>query len=144
VAKARDAKLAANWVITNLFGALNKRGLGMSESPVSAANLGALLDLMGDGTISGRIAKDVFEDMMETGRDAGSIVEKEGLRQITDEGEIEAAVDAQIAANPEQAQEVRDGKEKTIGWFMGQVMKATGGKANPKLVNEMLKRKLSG
>ena len=144
VARGRDANLAANWVITNLFGALNKRGLGITESPVSAANLGALLDLMGDGTISGRIAKDVFEDMMETGRDAGTIVAQEGLRQITDEGEIEAAVDAVIADHPDQAQEVRDGNEKTIGWFMGQVMKATGGKANPKLVNEMLKRKLSG
>jgi aspartyl-tRNA(Asn)/glutamyl-tRNA(Gln) amidotransferase subunit B len=142
VARERDAKLAANWVLTNLFGALNKRGLGIPESPVPAANLGALLDLMGEGTISGRIAKDVFEDMMETGRDPGTIVAEKGLRQITDEGEIEAAVDAVIAANPGQAQEVRDGKEKTLGWFMGQVMKATGGKANPKLVNEMLRRKL--
>ena len=144
VAQGRDAKRAANWVITNLFGALNKRGLGIPESPVSAGNLGALLDLMSDGTISGRIAKDVFEDMMETGRDAGSIVAEEGLRQITDKSEIEAAVDAVIAANPDQAHEVRNGKEKTIGWFVGRVMKATGGKANPKMVNEMLRRKLSG
>jgi aspartyl-tRNA(Asn)/glutamyl-tRNA(Gln) amidotransferase subunit B len=144
VARGRDAKLAANWVITNLFGALNKRGLGIPDSPVPAANLGALLDLMGDGTISGRIAKDVFEDMMETGRDAATIVAVEGLRQITDVGEIEAAVDAVITAHPDQAREVREGKEKTLGWFMGQVMGATDGKANPKLVNEMLKRKLSG
>ena len=144
VARGRDAKQAANWVISNLFGALNKRGLAIPESPVPAANLGALLDLMGDGTISGRIAKEVFEDMMETGRDAGSIVADKGLRQITDEGEIEAAVDAVIAAFPDQAQEVRDGKEKTLGWFVGQVMGATDGKANPKLVNEMLREKLSG
>ncbi|MCH7487958.1 MAG: Asp-tRNA(Asn)/Glu-tRNA(Gln) amidotransferase subunit GatB [Proteobacteria bacterium] len=143
-ARGRDAKQAANWVITNLFGALNKRGLGIAESPVSAANMGALLDLMGDGTISGRIAKDVFEEMMETGREAGSIVAEKGLRQITDKSEIEAAVDAVIAANPDQARDVRDGKEKTIGWFVGRVMKATGGKANPKMVNEMLRRKLSG
>ena len=143
-ARGRDAKLAANWVITNLFGALNKRGLGITESPVPAGNLGALLDLMGDGIISGRIAKDVFEEMMETGRDPASIVADKGLRQITDTSEIEAAVDAVIAANLDQAQEVRDGKEKTIGWLMGQVMKATGGKANPKLVNEMLKPETLG
>ena len=144
VARGRDAKRAANWVITNLFGTLNKRGLGIAECPVSAGNMGALLDLMDDATISGRIAKDVFEEMMETGRDAGSIVAEEGLRQITDMSEIEAAVDAVIAANPDQAHEVREGKEKTIGWFVGQVMKATGGKANPKMVNEMLKERLKG
>ncbi|MCH7833348.1 MAG: Asp-tRNA(Asn)/Glu-tRNA(Gln) amidotransferase GatCAB subunit B, partial [Proteobacteria bacterium] len=96
------------------------------------------------GTISGRMAKDVFEEMMATGKDAADIVEEQGLEQITDGAEIEAAVDKVIAENPDQAADVRDGKEKTIGWFVGQVMQATGGKANPKMVNELLRKKLSG
>ena len=144
VANGRDPKLAVNWVTGNLFGALNKAGLQITESPVAPESLGELLDLVEDGTISGRMAKDVFEEMMATGKDAADIVEEKGLEQITDGAEIEAAVDRVIAENPDQAQDVRDGKEKTIGWFVGQVMQATGGKANPKMVNELLRKKLSG
>ncbi len=140
----RDPKIAANWVISNLFGALNTAGVSISESPVSADHLGALTDLIADQTISGRIAKEVFEIMFETGRDPGDIVEEKGLKQITDSGAIEAAVNAAIAANPEQAQEVRDGNDKAIGWFVGQIMKATQGKANPQMVNTLIKGKLSG
>ena len=142
VARGRDAKTAANWVISNLFGALNRKGLSIAESPVSAENLGRLLDLIAADTISGRIAKEVFEVMVETGGDAGSIVEEKGLRQITDTAEIEAAIDKVIAENPDQVAKFRGGNEKIAGWFVGQVMKATGGKANPKLVGELLKEKL--
>ncbi len=141
-ANNRDAKTTANWVTGNLFGALNKKGLSITESPVSAGALSKLLDLVADGTISGRQAKEVFEDMFETGKDAAAIVAEKGLKQITDEAEIEAAVDKIIAANPDQASQVKDGNEKTIGWFVGQVMQATGGKANPKMVNEILRKKL--
>ncbi len=141
VAKGRDGKLAANWVTTELFGALNKSGKEIAESPVSAAHLGKLIDLISNGTISGRIAKDVFAIMFETGGDPEKIVEERGLKQVTDTGAIEAAIDAIIAANPDQAREVRE-KPKTFGWFVGQVMKATGGKANPAAVNEILKKKL--
>ncbi|MEK9662718.1 MAG: Asp-tRNA(Asn)/Glu-tRNA(Gln) amidotransferase subunit GatB, partial [Alphaproteobacteria bacterium] len=130
-AEGRDAKQAANWLTTNLFGHLNAAGKGIAESPVSAAQLGELLDLMADGAISSRIAKDVFEEMFATSKNPGAIVEEKGLKQITDTGAIEAAVDAAIAANPGQAVEVRGGNDKAIGWFVGQVMKATGGKANP-------------
>ena len=144
VANGRDPKLAVNWVTGNLFGALNKAGLQITESPVAPESLGELLDLVEDGTISGRMAKDVFEEMMATGKDAADIVEEKGLEQITDGAEIEAAVDRVIAENPDQARDVRDGKEKTIGWFVGQVMQVTGGKANPKMVNELLRKKLSG
>ena len=142
VARGRDAKAAANWVISNLFGALNRKGLGIAESPVSAENLGRLLDLIAADTISGRIAKEVFEVMVETGGEPGSIVEEKGLRQITDSAEIEAAVGKVIAENPDQVARFRGGNEKIAGWFVGQVMKATGGKANPKLVGELLKEKL--
>ena len=142
VAKGRDAKAAANWVITNLFGALNAKGVGIADSPVSAADLGALIDLIGDGTISGRIAKDVFEIMVETGNDAASIVADQGLEQVTDTGEIEPIVDGLIADNAKQVQQYRGGNEKVIGWFVGQVMKATQGKANPQMVNDVLRKKL--
>lgn len=141
VAKGRDGKLAANWVTTELFGALNKSGKEIAESPISAAHLGKLIDLISNGTISGRIAKDVFAIMFETGGDPEKIVEERGLKQVTDTGAIEAAIDAIIAANPDQAREVRE-KPKTFGWFVGQVMKATGGKANPAAVNDILKKKL--
>ena len=144
VARGRDAKLAANWIAGNLFAALNKLGLGIEDSPVSAASLGELLDLMSDGTISGRIAKEVFDGMVESGAAPAAIVADQGLEQITDAGAIEAFVDAAIAAGPDQAAEVRSGNDKAIGWFVGQVMKATGGKANPKMVNELLREKLKG
>jgi aspartyl-tRNA(Asn)/glutamyl-tRNA(Gln) amidotransferase subunit B len=121
---------------------LNTRGLGIADSPVAPGNLGRLIDLIADGTISGRIAKDVFDAMVETGADPFAIVKDKGLEQITDEGVIEAAVEAVVAANPDKADEVRAGKTKLIGWFVGQVMQATGGKANPRTVNAMLARKL--
>ena len=144
VAAGRDAKKAANWVINDLFGALNKAGLAIADSPVSAENLAKLLTLIDDGTISGKIAKDVFDIMWETSGDPDKIVEEKGLKQITDTGAIEAAVDEIIAGNPEQADEVRGGNDKAIGWFVGQVMKATQGKANPQQVNQLLREKLKG
>lgn len=144
VAKGRDGKLAANWVITNLFGALNKLGKGIDESPVSAQNLGKLVELISNDTISGRIAKDVFEIMIETGDDPEKIVEEKGLKQITDTGAIEAAIDEIIAANQDKVEEIRGGKDKMLGWFVGQVMKATQGKANPGMVNKLLRDKIMG
>lgn len=144
VAKGRDGKLAANWVITNLFGALNKAEVGIADSPVTAENLGKLIDLISDDTISGRIAKDVFEIMIETGGDPEKIVEEKGLKQITDTGAIETAIDEVIAANPDKVEEIKGGKEKMLGWFVGQVMKATGGKANPGMVNKLLRDKILG
>jgi aspartyl-tRNA(Asn)/glutamyl-tRNA(Gln) amidotransferase subunit B len=138
----RDPKLAANWVTGELFGALNRSGLELAEAPVDAAKLGGLLDLVADGTISGRIAKEVFEAMWETGRTAADIVEQKGLKQISDEGAIAAIVDRLVADNPEQAEQFRAGNEKVIGWFVGQVMKATQGKANPGVVNRLLRERL--
>jgi len=142
VATGRDAKTAANWVTGALFGALNRLDLAITESPVTAADLGRLLDLITDGTISGRIAKDVFDAMVETGKGPATIVEEKGLRQITDTGAIEAAIDGIIAANPDQIAQFQGGNEKVMGWFVGQVMKATQGKANPQTVNELLRHKL--
>ncbi|MGH6980829.1 MAG: Asp-tRNA(Asn)/Glu-tRNA(Gln) amidotransferase subunit GatB, partial [Stellaceae bacterium] len=144
VAKGRDAKLAANWVTGDLFGALNKLGKDIGASPVSAAALGELLDLIRDNTISGRIAKDVFAAMLETGKRAAAIVAERGLRQVTDSGPIEAAIDAVLAANADKVAEYKSGKDKLYGFFVGQAMKATGGKANPALLNEILKKKLAG
>ncbi|MET0182461.1 MAG: Asp-tRNA(Asn)/Glu-tRNA(Gln) amidotransferase subunit GatB [Caulobacterales bacterium] len=141
VAKGRDAKLAANWVTQELFGALNKAGLELSASPVKADQLGALIDLIKDGTINGKIAKDVFAKMLETGDAPGAIVEREGLRQVTDTGAIEKAIDDLIAANPDKVAEITE-KPQAFGWWVGQVMKATGGKANPQAVNDLLKAKL--
>ncbi|MEQ8229716.1 MAG: Asp-tRNA(Asn)/Glu-tRNA(Gln) amidotransferase subunit GatB [Rhodospirillales bacterium] len=144
VAASHDAKKAANWVTNDLFGALNKAGLAIADSPISADSLCKLLTLIDDGTISGKIAKDVFDIMWETSGDPEKIVEDKGLKQITDTGAIEAAVDEIIANNPEQADEVRGGNDKAIGWFVGQVMKATQGKANPQQVNQLLREKLKG
>ena len=118
-------------------------GLLALSVPVAAA-LGGLLDLIADDTISGRIARDVFDEMVETGNDAAAIVEEKGLQQVTDSGEIEAVIDGVIASGAEQAALFRAGNEKVMGWFVGQVMKATQGKANPKMVNEILRRKLGG
>ena len=143
VAKGRDPRLAANYVTGDLFGAMNKTGRGIADSPVSAASLGGLLDLLADKTINGRIAKDVFEEMVETGEDAAAIVEKKGLRQVTDTGAIDLAIDAVLAANADKLAEYRSGKDKLFGFFVGQVMKATAGKGNPALVNEALKAKLN-
>ncbi len=144
VAKGRDAKMAANYVIGDLLGALNKTGKDIGESPISAADLGGLIDLVTDGTISGRIAKDVFAEMLETGEKPSVIVEKKGLRQVTDTGAIDKAIDDVMAANADKVAEYRSGKDKLFGFFVGQVMRATQGKANPALVNDILARKLKG
>jgi aspartyl-tRNA(Asn)/glutamyl-tRNA(Gln) amidotransferase subunit B len=141
--KARDAKAAAYWVIGDLFGALNRLGLGIEDAPITPEQLGGLIGLVSDGTISGRTAKDVFAEMVETSADAAAIVEAKGLRQMSDTGAIEAAVDAALAAHPAQVAQYA-ANPKVLGFFVGQVMKATGGKANPTLVNELLKKKLSG
>jgi aspartyl-tRNA(Asn)/glutamyl-tRNA(Gln) amidotransferase subunit B len=143
VAKGRkDPKLAANWVISELFAVLNRQNLDIVKSPVSAKSLAGLLDLLENATISGRIAKDVFAQMVETGKEAAAIVEEKGLKQVTDTGAIEKAVDDVIAANQDKAEQVKGGKVALIGWFVGQVMKGTGGKANPGMVNDILKKKL--
>lgn len=141
VAKGRDPKLAANWVTQELFGYLNKAELGLSDSPVSAAQMGGLVDLISSDVISGKIAKDVFSRMIDGEGDPADIVEKHSLKQVTDTGAIAAVVDEIIAANPEQVAGVKE-KPKTIGWFVGQVMKASGGKANPQAVNKILREKL--
>ena len=144
VALGRDAKLAANWVIHELFGVLNKVGKGISDSPIVADKLGNLVDLISNNVISSRIAKDVFEEMVDKGKDPGVIVEEKGLKQITDAGEIEIAVNNVIADNADQVKKFREGNQKVVGWFVGQVMKKTQGKANPQMVNELLLEKLKG
>ena len=141
VAKGRDGKTAANWVINELFGRLNKENKDVAASPVSAKQLGSLVGLISDGTISGKIAKDVFEILWTEGGDPAEIVEKRGMRQVTDTGAIEKACDEIIAANPDKVEAVK-AKPTMLGWFVGQVMKQTGGKAAPAAVNEILKAKL--
>ncbi len=143
VAAGRDAKLAANWMMGDFFAALNRTGRSIGDSPVSAAALGQLLDLLADRTINGRIAKEVFEAMVETGEAPASIVENRGLRQVTDTGAIDRAVDSVLAANPDKLAEYRGGKDKLFGFFVGQVMKAMAGKGNPALVNDALRQRLS-
>ena len=143
VAEGRDAKLASNWVNNELYGRLNKENLAITDCPVSAAQMRGLVGLIEDKTISGKIAKDVFEILWDEGGDPVAIVEERGLKQVTDTGAIEAVIDRLIADNPEQAAQVRD-KPKTMGWFVGQVMKAMQGKANPQAVNEILQKKLLG
>jgi aspartyl-tRNA(Asn)/glutamyl-tRNA(Gln) amidotransferase subunit B len=140
-AQGRDGKMAANWVINELFGRLKKDDSDITDSPVSPGQLGAIVDLIASDAISGKIAKDVFEICYTTGRDPAEIVETEGMKQVTDTGAIEAAVDEIIAANPDQVAKARE-NPKLAGWFVGQVMKATGGKANPKAVNQIVAAKL--
>jgi aspartyl-tRNA(Asn)/glutamyl-tRNA(Gln) amidotransferase subunit B len=142
VAKGVDAKLANNWVSTNLFGLLNARGISIAESPISAENLGRLLHLISDDTLSSRMAKEVFEIMAETGKDADAIVAERGLKQITDTGAIDAAIDQIMAQNADKVAQYRAGKVQVMGWFVGQVMKATQGKANPGVCSALLKKKL--
>jgi aspartyl-tRNA(Asn)/glutamyl-tRNA(Gln) amidotransferase subunit B len=141
VASGRDGKQAANWVINELFGRLNKEGRTIETSPIAPGQLGGLIDLIGSGEISGKIAKDVFEILWTEGGDPAGIVESRGLRQVTDMGAIERAVDEIVAANPAKVEQAR-AKPSMAGWFVGQVMKATGGKANPQAVNELVKAKL--
>ena len=141
VASGRDGKAAANWVINDLLGQLNKTGNAIEETPVSPDQLGGILDLIKEGTISGKIAKDLFEIVWNEGGDPKAIVEKRGMKQVTDTGAIEKAVDEVIAANPDKAEQAR-AKPTMAGWFVGQVMKATGGKANPQAVNALVKEKL--
>ena len=141
VAKGRDGKQSANWVINELLGRLNKDGKTFETSPISPAQIGGLVDLITSNVISGKIAKDVFEILWTEGGDAASIVESRGLKQVTDMGAIEKAVDDIIAANPDKVEQVK-AKPSMLGWFVGQVMKSTGGKANPQAVNDILKSKI--
>jgi aspartyl-tRNA(Asn)/glutamyl-tRNA(Gln) amidotransferase subunit B len=142
VARGRDPKLAANWVTGDFFAALNRLGYSIEHSPVSADNLGKLLDLITDGTINGNIAKTVFERMLTANEEPGVLVDALGLRQNVDTGAIDAAVEKVIADNPDKMAEYQSGKERLFGFFVGQVMKAMGGKANPALVNEALRRRM--
>ena len=142
VIKKSDVKLATNWIIGELFAALNEKNLEISESPISAGNLSKLINLSKDGTISGKIAKTVFEQMMEGDKDPQKIVEEKGLKQESDPKALEALIDKVIDDNRDKATEYKSGKVKLFGFFVGQVMKVSGGKANPQLVNEILKKKL--
>jgi aspartyl-tRNA(Asn)/glutamyl-tRNA(Gln) amidotransferase subunit B len=141
VAAGRDGKTAANWVINDLLGALNKAGKDIDNAPVSPDQLGAVIDLIKEGTISGKIAKDLFEIVWNEGGDPAKLVEERGLKQVTDTGAIEKAVDEIIAANPDKVEQAK-AKPTLAGWFVGQVMKSTGGKANPQTVNDLVKTKL--
>lgn len=143
LAAKHNPKLAASWMTAELFGRLNKLGVEFEDSPISADKLGGLLTLIEDKTISGKIAKDVLDHMIESGKEAGDIVEEKGLKQVTDTGAIEKMVDDVIAANPDKVEQYKSGKDRLFGFFVGQVMKASGGKANPAAVNELLKQKLS-
>lgn len=142
-ANGRDPKIAANWIITELLGALNKAGKGLEASPVTAAQLGGLLDLMKDGTINGKIAKDVFAEMFASSKDAGKIVDEKGLKQVTDTGAIEKVIDEVMVEQATMVAEYRSGKDRVFGALVGAVIKKSGGKANPAVVNELLKKKLS-
>jgi aspartyl-tRNA(Asn)/glutamyl-tRNA(Gln) amidotransferase subunit B len=141
VAKGRDGKTAANWVINELFGRLNKEGKPIAASPVTTMQLGGMLDLIADGTISGKIAKDLFEILWSEGGDPRAIVQARGMKQVTDLGAIEAVIDGIINKNPDKVADAKT-NPKAIGWFVGQVMKSSGGKASPQAVNDMLKKKL--
>ena len=138
----RDRKITANWMSVELFGALNKAGIDLAQSPVSPEQLGGLVDLISDGSISGKIAKEVFADMFETGKDAKQLVDEKGLKQVSDEGAIISMIDKVLASNQDKVDEYRSGKDKLFGFFVGQVMKASKGQANPGMVNQILKQKL--
>ena len=139
----QDPKKVANWIMGDLFGYLNKSNKNITESPVSAQNLGALVGLINDGTISGKIAKEVFEIMIETGKEPAVIVEEKGLKQVSDTGAIEAMIAEILAANQDKVAEIKAGKDKLKGWFVGQIMKASQGKVNPALANQLLDKKLA-
>ncbi|MBW2673636.1 MAG: Asp-tRNA(Asn)/Glu-tRNA(Gln) amidotransferase GatCAB subunit B, partial [Deltaproteobacteria bacterium] len=136
-------KIASNWVMGDFLAYLNEAKLEIEESPIPPAALAELIGIIGDGTISGKIAKEVFEEMWQSGKGPREIVEEKGLVQITDTGELEKIVEGVLAANQKQLEQYRTGKDQLFGFFVGQTMKATGGKANPKIVNELLKKKLS-
>ena len=142
-AEGRDPKVVANWVTGELLRFLNDKELEIAASPVAPAALGELVDLIADGTVSNRLAKEVFEEMAASGKSAAAVVEDKGLKQITDTGALEAEVDKVIASGPKQVEQFKAGNEKILGWFVGQIMKATQGKANPAVVNEILRKKLS-
>jgi aspartyl-tRNA(Asn)/glutamyl-tRNA(Gln) amidotransferase subunit B len=139
-----NGKACSNWVMGEVTRALNETGLAIGEAPVTPAMLAGMLGRIDDGTISGKIAKTVFEEMWKSGKDADAVIAEKGLKQVTDTGAIEKIIDEVIAANPAQVEEYRGGKEKVFGFFVGQVMKASRGKANPAAVNELLKKKLQG
>tara|TARA_Y100001970_G_scaffold294331_1_gene450840 strand:+ start:149741 stop:151198 length:1458 start_codon:yes stop_codon:yes gene_type:complete len=143
VANGRDGKLVANWIMGEFFGALNKSGLSVLDSPISSDQLGGLIDRLADGTLSGRLAKEVFEIMFKDGGDADQIIEEKGLKQVTDSKAIDALIDEVIFTHPDKVAEYRGGKDKLMGWFVGQVMKASNGKANPGTVNTALLNKLN-
>ena len=142
--RGRDAKRVANFIMGPLFGALNRAGAEIEDCPVSADALGALIDRVTDDTISHQSANSVIQTVVSTGKDADTIIEEQGLRQVSDTGAIEALVDQVIANNPDKVADYRGGRTKLMGWFVGQVMKASGGKANPKAVNEALRARLDG
>jgi len=142
VANDNDAKLAANWVTAELFGRLNKLEKSIEDSPITPEKMSGLLKLISDGTINGKIAKDVLDKMFESGKDAATIVDEEGLKQVTDTGAIEKSIAEVLAANADKVAAYKGGQEKLFGFFVGQVMKASGGKANPAAVNELLKKAL--
>ena len=137
-----DRKMVANWMSVELFGALNKAGRSLSDCPITPQQLGGLVGLITDGTISGKIAKDVFAEMFETGRNAAEIIEEKGLKQVSDSSAIEAMIDEVLAANPDKVEEYQGGKDKLFGFFVGQTMKLSKGQANPGVVNQILKSKL--
>ena len=141
-AKGRDAKAVASWITGDLFGHLNKEGLDILDCPVLPSQIGALVGLISDGTISGRTARDVFSEMWSSRKDPTQIVEEKGLKQVSDLTALESAIDEVIAAGSTQVAQFKSGNEKVIGWFVGQVMQATKGQANPKMVNEILREKL--
>jgi aspartyl-tRNA(Asn)/glutamyl-tRNA(Gln) amidotransferase subunit B len=143
VATGRDGRAAASWVGGSLFALLNRKGLGIAQSPIAADGLGKLLDRIADGTISARIGKEVFEIMGESGEDADAIIAASGLRQVSDTDTIAAAIARIVAANPKQVAQFKAGNDKVVGWFVGQVMKETGGKANPQKTSELVRQKLA-
>ncbi len=142
-AEGRDGKLISNWLTSELFGMLNKNGLSIIQSPIKPEDLGELVDLISDGTISGRIAKDIFPEIFKTRKSASEIINERGLKQTSDKDEINSIIDGVLMQNKDKVNEFKNGKEKLFGFFVGQVMKQSQGKANPKIVNELLKKKLS-
>ena len=143
LSEGRDPKQAANWIISNLFGKLNEIDKSIEESPISSKKLGQLLDLVNDGTVSNKIAKEVFEEMFKSSKEAKEIIEEKGLKQISNEDDIEKLVDKIIIENETQVKQFKEGNTKVMGWFVGQIMKLTKGQANPGIVNKIILKKLN-